>query len=273
MPRIIQFIHPGPEHQHGGASRMPWNRDGHKRKFLVSPGRAVDRNGVESDGKYVFWGEWEPPSEIIERWAKKGDHPTALHKPVWKAPEDQEAFRQNTDPWVFGDQFRYSNCQQRVKNATVMQRLEPGDIVLFGSHKQGGFVLDTVFVVGAEGTPYVPSQWTDEDAVFQTCTVDSLATDPKSRGKEFTLYRGATTEAPINGMYSFVPCCGYNGDDSRFERPRVVLPELINPGLTQNKKVEKLNTSEITEAWEAVCEQVFAHGCELGVWFETPHKV
>jgi hypothetical protein len=35
----------------------------------------------------------------------------------------------------------------------------------------------------------------------------------------FTLYSGATYEAPINGMYSFVPCRRVERDKFRFARP------------------------------------------------------
>ena len=50
--------------------------------------------------------------------------------------------RQNTDPFVFGDTFYYTCCQRKRLFGP-----EKGDIILFGSCKNGKVLIDTVFVV------------------------------------------------------------------------------------------------------------------------------
>ena len=140
---VVQFPHPGPERNPGYASRQPWNTGDHRRKFMCCPGRYVDvdRDGSLAEAKLTFWGEWEPPSDIVERWPERGSLPRFLHVPVWEhsAPKG----RQNTDPWVFGDHFRHSNCGQQARPA--LHRLTPGSIILFGSGlaKTEEFIVDT----------------------------------------------------------------------------------------------------------------------------------
>jgi hypothetical protein len=107
---VVQFPHPGPEYNPKNSQRMAWNTEAHARKFLRSPGRYRDQDGVLREGDLVFWGEWEPPSRVVERWPRAGKLPRFLHEPVWGSPGRTRP-RQNTDPWVFGDAFLYSNCK------------------------------------------------------------------------------------------------------------------------------------------------------------------
>ena len=94
---VVQFPHPGREHNPKDAPVMPWNAGSHARKFMRSPGRLVDRDGVAHDGSAVFWGEWEPPSRVVDRWAPDGQ-PMYLaqlgNDMVVSAPDDQK--RANT---------------------------------------------------------------------------------------------------------------------------------------------------------------------------------
>ncbi len=109
---VVQFMHPGSEHNPRVADRMEWRvTDPHARKFVRSPGRYLDGNGEAYESELVFWGEWEGPSDVVDRWDRDGDLPRFLHEPIW-GPPPTPGFRQNTDPWVFGDSFRYSNCKQ-----------------------------------------------------------------------------------------------------------------------------------------------------------------
>lgn len=107
---VVQFPHPGIEHNPKDATVMPWNIGPHARKFLRSPGRYVAPDGSIREGTLVFWGEWEPPSRVVDRWAQDGRKPRFLHEPSWTAPVDSGLA--NTDPWVFGERFRFSNCKQ-----------------------------------------------------------------------------------------------------------------------------------------------------------------
>lgn len=47
---FVQFIHPGGEHRPDNARLINWNRGDHKRKFLLSRGRAVhDREALDTE--------------------------------------------------------------------------------------------------------------------------------------------------------------------------------------------------------------------------------
>lgn len=137
---FIQLPHPGGEHRPKGTN-MPWSQiREHCRKFLLARGDLVV-NGAKSGGQYAFWGEWEPDSRILHAWKRDGPLPQFLHEPLLRVPHD-DAWRQNTDPLVFGERFVYSNCRQKDKK---LRSLAPGSLVLFGSGQGRGFVLDTRF--------------------------------------------------------------------------------------------------------------------------------
>lgn len=56
---------------------------------------------------------------------------------------------QNTYPYVFGDNFLYSNCRQNDRRGPLRtQRLAVGSLILFGSQLAREFVIDAVFVLG-----------------------------------------------------------------------------------------------------------------------------
>jgi len=79
---IVQFPHPGREHNPGSERRQSWNAGDHRRKFLCNPGRYVSGDGSLGACALVFWGEWEPPSNIIQRWGPKDSLPRFLHEPL-----------------------------------------------------------------------------------------------------------------------------------------------------------------------------------------------
>lgn len=270
---VVQLPHPGGEHNPGNARRQSWNAGRHRRKFLCNPGRCVAEDESVGDGALVFWGEWEAPSYVIERWAPKDFLPRFLHSPVWERPAAGGMPRQNTDPWVFGDSFRFSNCRQLTpkRKPSALQKLTPGSMVLFGSTIDREFTIDTVFVV-KDSCPFSPGKPPETDEAFRVCTVESLVTKGNAATDPFTLYRAATYEAPINGMYSFVPCRRADGDNARFPRPSISLPGYVNPKSTQAARGAKnpRYVADVREQWENVRKQVFDAGCLLGVWFSTP---
>jgi hypothetical protein len=223
----------------------------------------------------VFWGEWEAPSYIIpKRWERADALPRFLHRPVWERPAPNER-RLNTDPWVFGDSFRYSNCCQltRNRNRSALQRLTPGSLILFGSIIDAEFVIDTVFVGGDKypPCPFSPGKPPETDEAFRVCTVESLLTTG-NRDDPFTLYQGATYEAPFNGRYSFVPCRRADADNLRFPRPSICLGSYVNPRSWRRPSGATRPRSEsvVHEQWENIRRQVLDAGCLLGVWFPTP---
>ena len=97
---FVQFPHPGGEHR-PDTQLMAWNTDDHRRKFLGSHGRYLDGDQLR-EGNLVLWGEWEAQSRVVRRWAVSGRMPCVLHEPYW-APLEGEGFRQNTDPWIWGE--------------------------------------------------------------------------------------------------------------------------------------------------------------------------
>jgi hypothetical protein len=128
---FVHFPHPGTEHNPGRISRQPWNTNlKHRRKFLRSPGRYVAPGGSLAEAPLAFWAEWEAPSYVIQRWPEEGALPRFLQEPRWERPTIK-GFRQNTDPWVFGDCFHYSNCYQL--NQSGLRNLAAGSVILFGS--------------------------------------------------------------------------------------------------------------------------------------------
>lgn len=69
---IVQFTHPGPEHTLSPIERKngikEWNSGSHKRKFMIAEGQIVLNNpaALSDRQKLMFWGEWEPTSQIIQ---------------------------------------------------------------------------------------------------------------------------------------------------------------------------------------------------------------
>jgi hypothetical protein len=224
----------------------------------------------------VLWGEWEPPSQIVRRWSKDGRLPRALHRPFWAVPAEN-GFRQNTDPWIWGEEMFYSCCKQTVGDddrPTSLQRLTPGSVICFGSTLAGEFCVDTVFVV-ASSEPWVASDASElaADEAFIACTVESVASSPEANVR-FILYRGATFDRPFEGMYSFVPARRADDPAPRFQRPAIEAPELINPASRQAPRGSKrsLSSDRVANAWSEIKNQVIDAGLLLAVALETPPR-
>lgn len=250
---------------------MPWNTGSHCRKFLISAGRYIDDRHDVRAGELLFWGEWEPPSDIVTTWRAGGRLPRALHRPSWFRPP-VEASRQNTDPWVWGDCMLYSNCKQARVDS--LQRLTRGSVVCFGSTFGDDFCVDTVLVI-ASAEPWDPADHDgiDADEAFQVCTAASLAAgDGCSPDTGLALYRGATPEDPVDGMYSFVPAMPATTPYPRFARPPVRLPGLINTKSTRSPRgsARPLAASTARQAWASVRRQVLDAGLTLAVHLDTP---
>lgn len=317
MAQIVVFYHPGREYPVDGAPKfretelMPWNaRSFHRRKFLQAEGEFVapDGQGVESS-LLRFWGEWEPTSEMCRL---VGDSPRCLHIPFLKK-DDQSKYTsemgaaphcggdnapkcngkakeskglQNTDPFVFADHFFYGACQQYVKrglkkelHSTLMQDLDPGSLILFGSGLNKQFVLDTVFVV-EDSKKYKPVSMATTLKGFAPSIYPYIM---QMNGElEFTCYRGANYQNPYHEMYSFVPCRQCNGSEEQgFDRP--VLREsdfqsydvkniLPKPGMTQGFKKTDVDIAEAQKIWEAVRNSIRRQGYLEGFNFKYSIK-
>ncbi len=252
---------------------MPWNTREHGRKFLLADGRYADASGIPRDGAVAFWGEWEPPSEIVTRWDEAGTLPRALHRPFWHRPAGNDSW-QNTDPWVFGDRMIFSNCRKVTPRGrpNAMQGLTRKSVVCFGSAVAGKFCVDTVMVIASVET-WAPGSGADAGAgeAFQVCTASLHCGDGTRQPGRLSLYRGATFDDPVNGMYSFVPALPASQRYRRFARPAVELPgDLINARRQGPQRSRFMPPEEIRRIWEAIRRQVLAAGPMLAVHLDTP---
>jgi hypothetical protein len=170
---VVQFIHPGGEHGPDEAGGKRWNRGLHKRKFLQVPGEYLTaRDGRAYADDLVFWGEREPESDVSAIIAPVAAGPKFLHRPYYVRPRAYPGDLQNTDPFVFGDHFLYTLCRQTKPvgghaRPTFLRDLAAGSLILFGSLKGGGFVLDTAFVV-ADGVLHDAERWPSSLSVPRT---------------------------------------------------------------------------------------------------------
>jgi hypothetical protein len=269
---VVQFPHPGAEHRPRRAD-MDWNRGEHRRKFLKATGTFVD-HGVAHGGDFTFWGEWEPQSRVIETYPTAGPgEPRWLHEPRWEVPRHRSLL-QNTDPLVFGDRFRYSNCRQTRNGA--LRRLPPGSIVLFGSALHGGFVLDTVFVVAHPGVDYHrgASDHLEVPDWVRSVVFDPLGAKVDRGGEPLRLYEGARYVDDPSAPFSFVPCRPYAPGDGAFARPPIELDRRwLTPRLAMGAKATEASRDEAAAVWASVVAQVQAAGLSLGVALDVPPGV
>lgn len=311
---FVQFPHPGrehqPDHQDGNRNRKDrksWNRGDHKRTFVKHPGRYVDPdNGLLREDELGFWCEWEPEADCIDTTQHPDPGcPKYIYEPYYVLPESYQGL-QNTDPFVFGDQFYYTWCKQKTNHggsSTLLTRLEIGSVILFGSRVDGRFVLDTVFVV---------ERWIDhrrenykqvlKNQISQAYADITIAPayqepfpgskvcgsshiDPDSDDDNCgpglfpnRLYFGAMYDdsylydQPYKEMFSFFPCVPYAERRDGFRRPEINLSE-INHLLTQNfKPTEITSRAAMKTLWDSVVQQVADQGLMLGVWAAMPKR-
>ncbi|GLY43201.1 hypothetical protein Amsp01_092240 [Amycolatopsis sp. NBRC 101858] len=185
----------------------------------------------------------------------------------------------------------YSNCKQTAgtpRRPTAMQSLPLGSVICFGSTLRGQFCIDTVFVV-ADAQPWTPGRTVglNVDEAFIVCTAQSLTPTAADAGRagcspgcppdaelQLTLYRGATIDKPIHGMYSFVPARPADHPQPRFQRPAVHLPERINPASRQSTRGARraLPIEDVRRAWMSLRDQVLAQGLVLATYLATPPR-
>jgi len=272
---VVQFVHPGREHV-PPADRpiMAWNVCEHRRKFLRTAGRCLDNGGSIRSQTVSVWAEWEAQSRVVERHpGPSGPMPRFVHEPILAVPQGVPV-HQNTDPYVFGGSFLYSNCRQFTAQLrpTRLQRMLPGSLLLFGAHLDGQFVLDTLVVV-ASRSPYTigPSADLDEEVspAFRVATLEPLANSGRLRGRTAQLYRGvAHQERRHQRMFSFAPA---RADGARFCRPTLRRSRFVNPDLTQGFKTTTVTREEAQVVWDDTVAQVYRRKysvipCGAGEW-------
>jgi len=288
---FIQFIHPGGEHIPDNKKYKFWNTGKHKRNFMKNKGKYIkELKNTPRENDIVFWGEWEPESKVVRfipNPVRNG--PKYIYEPFYTKFEQKTPPLQNTDPFVFGNQFHYTICQQyRKGKPTQLRYLEKGSVILFGScQNRSQFMLDTVFVVG----DYIDHEKATYEAVLKnkiTETYEEVAIIPSyqetlMKGKcsfkpiedqqSLRLYFGATYDNSFDGMFSFFPCLPFDEAEKGFARPVIKLEGIITDNLPQGNKLNYQNSAEnIKKLWMAVVKQVLDQKLYLGVFTELPKK-
>lgn len=273
-------MHPGREHKHGKDGWCAWNLDRHRRKFMSAPGTSLDGAFAARRGSLTFWGEWEAPSRVITRWTPQPDMPTYLVQPCFPGPATAFPQLQNTDPYVFGDRFRYTLCKQvnKLGRPTFLTSLRPGTLVLFGSHDDGRFLLDTVFVVDDDIVKHSLNTWqtqlSDLGDIYRHATLEPMYWDTNIKPEStYSLYFGARAVAGTDRVFSYFPCQELDHPSSRFSRPVLHLPDILNSRMTMGQKKIEMTVSEIRQVWQLVTTQVIDHGLRLGVQADEPARV
>ena len=282
MSKVIVFYHPGTEHTR--ETGEGWNESDHRRKYLQVCGDYVDhKNNVYQpmiDTLY-FWGEWEAESRCssIAKSLKCG--PSGIFDPYYGTTIGKV----NTDPFVFGNQFYYCVCKQG--HYPSLRTLKPKDLILFGSHKDGHFVLDTVFVIKGRrqydinnvqdlkgdypkafyDVSLAPLVGTDRcESIEIDCSDDGRCTPnsdsgvddkPSKQVTDYTLYEGVMYDEreKYDNMFSFVPAqVGQKGRQG-FCRPSIKL-NMITDDQKQGIKRSEENTCQV---WKNIKQQVENH--------------
>jgi hypothetical protein len=289
MPKIIQFLHTAQEATPVNEldNVIPWNNnDTHRRKFILSNGKFVNDNVEQEESELVFWGEWEAQSEIVRINNGNTNPPNYLNRPFINPAVPNRTH--NTDPYVFGDKFRYIICKQGYFH-NVLTNLEPNSIILFGSSINGQFCLDTVFVVSNDKSNYTVN--TIEN-LFPLSTrgqyyhasvnpiYDEFEYNRNAQSEDFcrindqrdyTFYKAVNflERQNYNGLYSYVPCQVYNLQNYIFRQPAITL-DFINGNQTQGINSKDCNENEIVNYWNDIAHQIQNKNLRQGTYFKTP---
>ena len=290
---IVKFVHPGQEFcpsKRASKDNAIWddksglrlwnNLRNHKRKFLLSEGKyrkSPGRKDVKS--LLTFWGEWEPQSrfrKLPHSSSRSNRLPHYVHKPLI---EKGSTGSHNTDPFVFGTKFWFTNCQQGSKSCgRLLRQLDSGSLILFGTAYKGDFALDTVFVVGKR---FKPADYLKKPAEYPK-QLRWATLDHKNLARKypsFVFYSGKRTD---DGMpFSFVPCRTVNSTGAVEGHARVRL-NCKKFGLPRNnqgcgtlggrKNISAGGMSEdkVFEFWMKIADACCQQGFQLGHSIELP---
>ncbi|WP_157493978.1 hypothetical protein [Fulvivirga imtechensis] len=221
----------------------------------------------------LFWGEWEPQSRF-ELTGNPFDSklPHAIHYPIFS---QRGQGRHNTDPFVFGEHFYYTNCKQkRTGKGKMLLNLQAGSVILFGSEMdKRHFVLDTVFVVNSSETVADYRNHKEEyNDMLRQATIDlgsGLAPWKKLyKGEMYDFNRHYSDDSPY--IFSFFPCkidCGKTG----FERPKLDITKfkLQKPGAGT---VLYAIDDEASNFWHELLAFLINQGYSLGIKLDMPQN-
>ena len=248
-------------------------------------------NGSRQAGNLYAWGEWEPESEIVSKLNPPDDdpqHPRYLWRPYYVPKKDYRGLH-NTDPFIFGERFLYSNCGQKDRGrGRGLRHLAQGSVIAFGSGKavsgEQRWMLDTVLVV-RDSVDYDASKartalrgWVPD--AFLDVTGGPLADNTEGPvsgtcapiGARLRLYRGATLNDPVDGMFSFFPA---RAAGRWFPRPLIDLPsDYFNAAAWRGPKGtgRSRTPDELRDLWDSLVAQVHNAGLVLGTHAELPEQ-
>ncbi len=280
MPILtVQLNHPNPEKPFivGNGYTLinnqiirEWNKDilknnkkPHYRKFICNNGEFISNLETQPQkGNLLFWGEWEGNSIFNPINNGKGV-PNGIHEPFHS--KSILGF-QNTDPYVFGDFFKYAICSQNG----VMCNLDNGSLILFGTTTNSGFLLDTVFVIKTHETAnsVCNNNAANYTQIYREETLEPLSSfylipNPLSKNK---LYHSQTWWEN-NEYFSFVPC--KEALTNSYNKVILNLNWLTKQKIGHPyKHFANLNPKNI---WEKIVDSVLKQGFLLGVKFDEPN--
>jgi len=278
----VQLNHPGNQkpfrlgngyRQIGNQIIREWSDDNvHFRKFIQNYGHYV--NGLKdlkpSQDDLCFWGEWEGNSFF--KPFPKTDYrflPNGLHKPFHST-----AIRglQNTDPYIYGDNFKYCVCKQSGQ----LINLVLDDLILFGTvvPSLNKFYIDTIYVIKDHNisTNVQATGGNNYSQVYKEETLEQL--NQYLKIPTFTnnnrVYHSKTWWDDKD-YFSFVPC-KLSDDNIGFERLFIELSNQIfqlsrNP--TGKSFLAKCTLSS-QDLWKEIVRISLEQGFKLGVKFDEP---
>jgi len=244
---------------------LPNGKQPHYRKFIRSNGEFVaNMNSKPQNSNLIFWGEWEGNS-IFNPINNGQNTPNGIHEPFHSVVV--RGF-QNTDPYVFGNYFKYAICSQKG----IMCNLPTGSLILFGTTTNIGFLLDTVFVVKSHETAIsvCNNNAANYSIVYREETIEQLGNtylgpNPSSINK---IYQSQTWW-DCNDYFSFVPC----NIASSNNYSKVIL----NFPLMAKQKVghpyRHFNRRQPIDVWKDIVNSVLKQGFVLGVRFKEPNTI
>jgi hypothetical protein len=278
----IQLNHPGQQKPFklGHGYRLigihtirEWSNESvHFRKFIQNNGLYV--NGLKdlqpSQADLYFWGEWEGNS-FFNAFPRADFRilPNGLHKPF------HSTFirgSQNTDPYIFGNNFKYCVCKQ----TGYLTNLIINDLILFGTvvPSLNKFYIDTVFIIKDHNSSanVQATGGATYSQVYKEETLEQLNEYLKT--PTFTnnnrVYHSKTWWDDKD-YFSFVPC-KLNYDNIGFERLFIELSNEIfqlsrNP--TGKSFLERCTLSS-QDLWKEIVRISLEQGFKLGVKFDEP---
>jgi len=273
MPLLkVQLNHPGNEkpfsigkgyHNIDGLLIREWNNDEvHYRKFIRNEGEYLTSlNKQPIKDKLLFWGEWEGNSVFYPNNNLK-NRPNGIHVPFHS---NINIGNQNTDPYIYGDFFKYATCSQTGELVNLL----PGSMILFGTTKDIGFELDTVFIVKKFESAYsvFSNAGTNYSPVYIEETLKQLAETYMGPVPSLNkrLYHSQSWW-DNNEYFSFVPC--KLDDNKGFQKALLPIPPMAKQKV--GHPYQHLNQVSHITLWNFIVDEVLTQGFCLGVKFTEP---